>query len=508
MQQLWFILYYISSKTRVLEHHSHKSENPNTLKKRTSGDLRLPGNDRFTFFKVFGQILVISIVFHPLTADTLLTLRKAELVALERSFPVRIDKENRSAQKWSYWNAIGGYLPKVNGSSQYLRLGGEVTGTFPGTTPVPTIPGTRRMAQTGPGQPPPNQPPTKTPDDFYIHELSVQQPIANGGAEIIGIRLANAAKKAAAFQSEATRQEVIFEVKNAYFDAVSAQARLDVARLSLELAQKNLAIAQIRQETGVVPITEVLRWRAQMAENDAALARAKTAVETSRLALFSAMGYSIDSTLPEIRLQTVEFFAHQCTTVTLSIDTIDSIPITNNPSFKALQKGTEIANFQKQLAFTQYLPRLNGFYSLQWQATEPIPEQDGTWYLGLSLSISLFSGFTTTSGYLQEKANYKRTLIEENEARNGFLVQARSAARAYVSTQEQLSAALLQKDLMDQTLKIMQARYESGIANQTDLLEVTISAERARIGYIQALFDCLSSRARFQLAIGTLEVFQ
>jgi outer membrane protein TolC len=87
-----------------------------------------------------------------------------------------------------------------------------------------------------------------------------------------------------------------------------------------------------------------------------------------------------------------------------------------------------------------------------------------------------------------------------------LIVSARTAALNYTASTRSLTAARERRDLMQETVEIMQARYEAGIADQTDLLDVALERDQARLAYIRALFDCLLSHARFLRSIGKLEV--
>ena len=61
---------------------------------------------------------------------------------------------------------------------------------------------------------------------------------------------------------------------------------------------------------------------------------------------------------------------------------------------------------------------------------------------------------------------------------------------------------------MDRQLDIMQKRYDGGLVNQSQLLEVSLGAKLTRIGYIQKLIECLLYEAEYYKNVGKLEVTQ
>ena len=451
-------------------------------------------------------ILLSLCLFTGACGDTLLTIAQAESIAVNNAFEIQIDQKTTVSNKWQYWNALGTYLPSVQASSQYLRLSENYftssTGIFPGGSstggPLPVL---SKAAQ----QPFPTFADTGAiPRNLFINEISVNQAIFNSSA-FVGIKISSAAQDAQRYQSEATRQQVIFNVNEAYYNTVAAEGRLRSVELALQFAKESLQNARIRQQSGVVAITDSLRWEAQVAENRASLAQAEAAVKQSKLALLSAMGYKLDTVSTQINIEPFENFSAQCSTSSAKPGA--SLQIDQNPSYKAVKKSTDIAWLQTTLALSRYLPVLSAFYSYQWQAyNEFFPDNGGTWYLGLSLSIPLFSSFTNTSSYLQQRSLAQRSVIEQEQARNGFISQARSSLLTYTSSLIQVQAASQRRDLMEKTLSIMDVRYRSGVANQTDLLQVALETEQARVAYIEAVSNCMIARARYKLSTGTLEV--
>lgn len=441
--------------------------------------------------------------------NTLLTLQEVQRIAVRNAFEIRISKQAQSSSNWQFWNTFGGYLPDIRYSSQYLR---HAENYFTSTTeffPSASIPGSfggRALAKV-------LQQPIDTvprfqrefPRNMFTHEFSVKQAIINSSA-FVGIKIGSAARDVQRYQSHASRQEVIYTVREQYYNAVSAKGRLEAALLSLDFSTESLASARIREESGVAPVTDVLRWEAEIAENRATVSQAESAVELSKLNLLSSMGFDVDTVnVSQIELQPFEDFANECATMITASDT--SVDIEQNPSWKAVQVLTKIAKSQKTLALTNYIPVLSGFYSYQWQAfNELFPANGGTWLLGLSLTVPIFPSFKTTSGYFRQKAETEQQIIEREQSRNNFVVSARSALLEYSSSVERLDASALRRDLMEKTLSIMDMRYRAGVVNQTELLQVAVETEQARVAYIQAVLDCLLAKARFKLSTGILEI--
>ncbi len=451
-------------------------------------------------------------------ADSLITPEEAERASAAMGYGVRVQELDERIAKWSTWDAVSSYVPRVSASSQYLRLGDAGVGFgFSGIgQPVPGggeptegLPGMAQAPSDTSGAPPADfseaQPDLS--NSLYIHEISVQQPIFNGGREIVGLRTTFIRRNAARAADSASRLDAILSARESYFNAVSAQQSLAVVRNSLEFSERNLSEAEIKQENGVLPITDVTRWRAQVAQNRARMALAEAAVESSRFRLLITMGYRLDEVPDSFGLIGVPYFEGQCSTHALSIP--ESISVSGNPTVRSLKVGTELAEQRKRLSIANYIPSLNGFYARQWTATQGvIPDENGTWYLGLILSVPISVWLSNTPNLKTSAAELRKAQIRETEGMQQLLVSARTFALNYVASTRSLTAAEERRDLLLETVQSMQARYEAGVASQTELLDVALERDRARLAYIEALFDCLLSRARFLRSVGKLEVMK
>ncbi len=451
-------------------------------------------------------------------ADSLITPEEAERTAVSQGFGVRTQELDESIAGWSLWGAAASYLPRVTASSQYLRLddsglglgvsgfGSPVPGGGGGPSDGPPV-----LAQ-APGDTSGMPPGTGAaqrgiPNSLFLHEVSVQQPIFNAGREIVGLRVALIRRRAARAADSAARQDAILSARESYFNAVASERTLLVAENSLAFAERNLMEAQIRHESGVLPITDITRWRAQVAQSKAESAQAEAAVMSSRLRLLTAMGYRVDRAPDSFRLMDVPFFEGRCSTDTVPIP--DSISIEDNPTVRAFQAGTKLSEQQRRLSITNYLPSLNAFYTRQWTATDGvIPENNATWNLGLILSVPVTAWLSNTPDLKTSTAELRKARIQETERMQQLTVSARTAALSYSAASRSLVAAQERRDFMQETVETMQARYEAGIADQTDLLDVALERDRARLAYVRALFECLLSHARYLRSIGKLEVMK
>ena len=116
--------------------------------------------------------------------------------------------------------------------------------------------------------------------------LQINQPIELGGKRAARIAAAERARDIGTVDLDARRAEVRAAVASAFFEALSAQERLRIARASSELAQRSLDVAARRVLAGKVSPVEETRARvaASAARVEFAQATSESAVARQRLA--------------------------------------------------------------------------------------------------------------------------------------------------------------------------------------------------------------------------------
>lgn len=92
-----------------------------------------------------------------------------------------------------------------------------------------------------------------------------------------------------------TRNEIVLDVKNAFYDVLRAEALLAVAKEALQNAQDRLAETDLKLTAGVVAPFDVLRAQTDVANAQQQVITANTGISLSLAALNNAMGLDINT---------------------------------------------------------------------------------------------------------------------------------------------------------------------------------------------------------------------
>jgi len=408
----------------------------------------------------------------------LLTLKEAESRAVKNSFEIRVKQSEEQSKEWEEKNAISNYLPSVDYSLLYLKTDPD----FVDKNSSPFNP---------------------LYDNSFSHEISVKQPITNGGAEIMAIKVAKQLKESFNIQKREVTENAISTVQNRYFDLVQLRAAKLLLAKTIEWQGRNLESAQVKEKAGAIPPTDLLRWETELLTSQNELQLLEINEKSALFALWQAMGEQIGNTIPTVELQSpdeLEKLLHQST-----IDTTRSIE--NATSAKLVKQGVLLSGSMKQLKMSAFLPKINAFYSYKWPTTDEFaPQQDGSfWNAGISLSIPIFSGFRNYTAYKQAEYDEMSAKTQMESVNNSLQIGKESISFNYFHTLQSLKLAKQKIDLTTRQLAAVQQRYELGGIGQSVLLEVESAVKAARLEHLDGVIKALKYKTEYQKITGIME---
>jgi outer membrane protein len=175
------------------------------------------------------------------------------------------------------------------------------------------------------------------------------------------------------------------------------------------------------------------------------------------------------------------------------------------PEFRASELGVQIAEKGLSLSRSSYYPRLSMFSSISTAYTniarrpftgEDISFEDQineNYYktVGLSLSIPIFSGFSTRSGVDRSKINLENEKLKDKQLKNQVY---KSIAQAHNDAQAALKryqAAEKSASASREALSYAGKKYDAGMLTSIDYLNVKNNANRMESELIQAKYDLI-----------------
>ncbi len=427
-------------------------------------------------------ILALAIGLFPLGVGaqggekTPLSLEGCIQIALEHHPSLRRMEAEVEAARQRVWQQVAGYLPQGGYAYQFTRQERPLTAILSGGQ-VGTV--ERRE--------------TSQLFNFNNTSFSLTQILFDFGRNLDSIQAALASKKAQEASRERVIREVIFNVKNAYYNLLSAHHLRQVAEETLAQSQKHLEEAKARYEIGLAPKFDETQAQVQVANAALDLVTAQSNVELARENLRHAMGLS-----SPFEAELEDRLSYQ--KVELDLERLLSRAYKGRPELRGLRAERQAAAERVSSLQKQYLPFLSGSAQYSWTGRD-FPLRPG-WNLGLAFTFPLLDSVRTTAQVGEAKAQLQSLEAQIEELRQQIALEVRQAYLNVRQSEESIFASEVALRQARENLEMAEGRYLAGVGNILELTDAQVLLSSARGNSVRALANYYISLAQLERAVG------
>ncbi len=447
-------------------------------------------------------VLGVGITF----AQEPLTLNKAVTTALEQNRSLLSARHDVTASHWGKLNAITNFLPKVELSGGVTRIDEQTLARA--NAAVDFI-----KAVAGPMGIPPSMLTDLRPfayRDTYSTDITIVQPVYNGGAEIVGLSVANAAEDKSQYSFEDAEQDVMARTKITYFTVLKAQELVGLSHDAAERTKRYLEMTERRAALGQRTQTDVLRWEVAYASSQGTVITAENGLAMARIQLNDVMGVELER---QFVLEAVGQPDSSVLVASVVLSPVDGHPssaidpgfLEVHPAMRVMDANLRLADANVENSWVNFKPRVNAAFQYGWEKNSTFA-LDGIrpWAFALTVSYPLFNGFGDVTNLEKSRYEYKRTEAQVESFRRGLMMAATNARLSLVAAQQRMETARkAQAEALD-VLNSLTRRYEMGGASNVDLIDVQTAFTSAKTDYITAYYDFLIADTQLARATGTV----
>ncbi|MEO8633949.1 MAG: TolC family protein [Gemmatimonadales bacterium] len=433
-------------------------------------------------------LLAATLLAVPAMADAqVLTLRDALRRADQAGFANRIAAGQSAAQAGQGLAPYRGILPTIRMETSYLAT----------TDPLNAFGFALRQRAVTPAAFAPSSLNNPNAIGNLTTGVVVEQPLFNADSWL-GRKAAATASQATAAQERWTRSGTAVDVVRAYWGAVLSREQEHMLRSALEAAQSHVRQAESLVRQGMATRSDALLASVKAGQVEAALLSARSQVRLARLGLALLMGEPAESTfaLPGVlpSAEQVQFVSSRATTENM-------LPV-RRADVEAATLARDAAVADARRASALYLPRLNGFGRLDWNAPTAPFGGKSAWTLGLMLSWSPFAGASELAE-IRTASGRRRTAVAMAEAAEATAGLDRSRTTDAVPlAQARLEIAGRGIAQASEAHRIVGRKYEGGLASVTELLDAAAIETTAELAEVAARYELIVATAESRRAQG------
>ncbi len=338
--------------------------------------------------------------------------------------------------------------------------------------------------------------------DTYRTSLTVNQQFPLN-VNLLGQRgLASAGLRAGKAGHEASRAEIIYAVRAAYFGVLAAREMHEVARESVASAQNRMLLARDKAELGMLPRSDVLRWETTLAEAQSGELAASNGARLAEMELNRLLGNPLDAPLA------LEFVSETDLGTGLRLSEIDPESLSEvilewSPSARAIRAGSDAASAGKTLALSGITPSLHFSYSLGWQENDTAElDGDDTWSATALVALPVFDLMGNYASWRQAAADQRRAEYESADALEQLRVGVWASWLEVVRARQDLTFRESAERQARETFEEMESRYEAGQVAEFDLVDVQVGLTAARAQAVASRYEYFGALAALESLAG------
>jgi len=329
----------------------------------------------------------------------------------------------------------------------------------------------------------------------YNTGVTVSQTISDWGRRKLSVKKAQLNTDATSGDYLETRDQVINDVRAAYYSLNSALRQNKVAQARYNNYEKRLKWSKSYYQVGTKAKIEVTKAEADLASSKLTLVKTESAAEQAKASLAAAMG---EPKTKVGEVQDVLGFKDW----NITEDDAISRAIANRAELAAKQKRIQAAKTELAYQMRGLSPNLgvSGGYSVYGSS----PLDDNGWNAKVSLSVPVVDGGLTKNKVAQAQADLKTAEAEFASMSNSLVLEVRRAWQSMREARESLVSSKEAERSQKANYELAEGRYQAGVGNSLEISDAVENYATAQTNTVLALYNSKSAQLALEKAIGGL----
>lgn len=426
---------------------------------------------RQPYYLLFIICCLLFALIVPFESDAEEVIKKGEMLDLQRCIEIAIKRHPNiiaamgtvDVNRSRIGQAQANYYPQLNLSSGYRRY-----------SPVSRT--------------------TNRSFDEYTSSATLKQNIYDFGKTAAQVDIQRLNLNSSRSDLENAVEQLIFNVKQAYYGLLQAKKSRDVAIETVKQFEQHLKQAKGFYEVGTKPKFDVTKAEVDLSNARLNLIKAENALRIAKVNLNNALGLP---DAPEYEIEDNLIFGKY----EISLEDAIKRAYENRPDLKSIIARKNAAELSVELARKGYYPTLSGNADYNWSGSK-LPLGDG-WNAGVTITFPIFSGFLTKYQVSEAMSNLNVLKANEEALRQSILLELQQAYLNLHEAEERIYTIEITVRQAEENLELANGRYAAGVGNPIEVTDAAVALSNAKTAYIQALADYNVARASLQKAMGT-----
>lgn len=353
-------------------------------------------------------------------------------------------------------------------------------------------------------------------ENTWRASLSFSQNLYSGGRLGAQARLTEVGREAATLGVTTARAQLLFEVTQAYYDAVLSERLVAIAGATLEQSGATLRQVEAGFGAGAQPEFEVLRASVARDNQLPVLIRQRVNRDVAFLRLKQLLGLPADydlrlaDALGDEDLAPPPVFAERVAAVERAMRVDDpaaytlqaNVPMPDRTVVAQASSAVSLGEASLALTRAQRMPSatLTSTFSRVGYPTGVLPSLGRTnWSIGASLTLPILTGGRQRGDELVARAELERARLQRQQVEELAMLDTRATWAELLAARAAWEASAGTIQQANRAYEIAEVRYQAGVSTQLELSDSRLLRQQAEANRAQAARDLQVARARAAL---------
>ena len=336
--------------------------------------------------------------------------------------------------------------------------------------------------------------PTQKYDMYYVPTISGNMLLFDFGKTKAVADMAKRTYEATEFQLQNSINNVIFTVKQAYYNLLFAQQQVKVYEDTVADYTLHLEQAKAYYDIGTKAKIDVLTAEHNLGKAKLGLIQAKNTLKIAYVQLSNAMG------TPEVSdydvTDNLKMKAYD-----INVDDAVKTAYETSPQLLAAKKKADASGLLVRASVRAFTPNISGFGSYTRGGKKV--DTDYGYQLGAQLTYSNVNLMLLKKQVDEAKASHKKDVADYENAKQSIYFETKQAYINLTNAQESIVVAKLSMDQAKEQYDQASGRYKVGLGNAIELKDAETTYRNAQLEYYSNLLNYHVSAANLEKVMGT-----
>jgi len=333
----------------------------------------------------------------------------------------------------------------------------------------------------------------------YSNNITIQQPLFNGGKVILGYQLASLAKQQIEIALENKELDTSYAVASTYFGYLKLKDIQELTQKSLSSSISHLKKVEKNFEVGTAKKSDVLQWKVKLNNDKTSNYEVENGL-TEILSFWKSLIGVGDKIPAKIQLEKYNTEIDNYTALNeneinvLKQEFLKKVEM-NSPTLSSIDLVNKMMKKSYCMAKGNFLPSVNLQFDYQIESDDEFDfSGDDNWSLAAAISVPIFTSGSNFFKMKQAKYDLLKVEKQTEYAHDNYLIAAENIFARLITNARIVKDNQLAVELAKENHKIINELYEQGMVTNSELLDAETMMFGSEMNLIASYYDFILTK--------------